>query len=70
MLANAEKFFELGGFPGVVGAVDGTHIGIKPPKDDARAYKNRKGNYTLNVQVNKTYYGNKLLCLKFLLKVY
>ena len=51
MMANAEKFFNVRGFPGVVAVVDGTHIGVKPPSDDAVPYKNRKGDYTLNVQV-------------------
>ena len=55
MLHNAERFFEMGAFPGVVGAVDGTHIGIIPPSDEARVYKNRKGNYSINVQVNKEF---------------
>ena len=51
MPRNAEAFFQLGGFPGVVGAVDGTHIGLKTPADEACVYMNSKGNYSINVQV-------------------
>ena len=60
MFANAEKFYALGNFPGVVAAVDGTRIGVKPPSDDARAYKNRKGNYSINVQVKYKVFYNTL----------
>ena len=67
MLRNAEGFFQLGGFPGVVGAVDGTHIGLKPPGDEARVYMNRKGNYSINVQVIINKY---LLLYKQILKHY
>jgi len=35
--------------PGIVGAVDGTHIQIRPSKD-GEGYFNRKGFYSLNVQ--------------------
>lgn len=34
--------FEEGGFPGVVGVIDGTHIGIRAPTEDPDAYINRK----------------------------
>ena len=36
--------------PGVVGAVDGTHIQIKRPSKDGEGYFNRNGFYSLNVQ--------------------
>lgn len=39
-------------FPGVIGAIDGTHIKIKKTGGDmAQYYINRKGYYSLNVQV-------------------
>jgi hypothetical protein len=38
-----EKFFELGGFPNVVGLVDGTHVRIIAPSVHEEAYVNRKG---------------------------
>lgn len=34
--------FEEGGFPGVVGVIDGTHISIRAPTEDPDAYINRK----------------------------
>jgi len=44
------KFYEIREFPGVIGAIDCTHIKIKPPKAIADAYRNRKGFKSLNVQ--------------------
>ncbi|XP_018404866.1 PREDICTED: putative nuclease HARBI1 [Cyphomyrmex costatus] len=38
-------------FPGVIGMVDGTHITIAAPKDNALAYINRKGHHSLQLQV-------------------
>ncbi|XP_045174633.2 uncharacterized protein LOC123535934 [Mercenaria mercenaria] len=37
------NFPEKKGFPGVLGAVDGTHISVTPPKDREGDYINRKG---------------------------
>lgn len=34
-------------FPGVIGAVDGTHITIAAPKENALAYINRKGHHSI-----------------------
>ncbi|KAK5648003.1 hypothetical protein RI129_002895 [Pyrocoelia pectoralis] len=46
------NFFEIGGFPGVTGCVDGTHIEIKSPGgENAEVFTNRKGYMSLNVQV-------------------
>lgn len=38
-------------FPGVIGVVDGTHIRIAKPKDDHVSYVNRKGVYSMQLQV-------------------
>jgi hypothetical protein len=38
------------GIPGIVGAIDGTHIAIKRPVKHGEAYFNRKSFYSLNVQ--------------------
>lgn len=43
--------FEQGGFPGVVGLIDGTHISIRAPIEEPDAYINRKKFHSLNVQV-------------------
>jgi hypothetical protein len=47
---------QLGQFPGVISAIDGTHIAIvAPPKNDLEylegAYVNRKNFHSLNVEV-------------------
>ena len=34
--------FEEGGFPGVVGVIDGTHKSVRAPTEDLDAYINRK----------------------------
>lgn len=39
-------------FPYVVGCVDGTHLKILKPKEDAISYYNRKGFYSVNMQVS------------------
>ena len=50
--ATKEAFYSLGGLPGVVGCVDGTHVKIKSPgRELAHLYYNRKGYYSLNVML-------------------
>ena len=43
-------FYEVAGFPGVLGCIDCTHIPIIAPSDDEYAYANRKGFHSVNVQ--------------------
>lgn len=55
------RFHELFNFPGIIGAIDCTHIAIVAPKteDPVRpgiAYYNSKGFYSLNVQMVNEYY--------------
>lgn len=38
-------------FPGVIGAIDGTHIAILKPREEAHNFLNRKGYYSINVQI-------------------
>lgn len=39
-------------FPGVIGAIDGTHVEIRKPHDDVhQAYVNRKGYASIQLQV-------------------
>ncbi|XP_023312753.1 putative nuclease HARBI1 [Anoplophora glabripennis] len=47
----AKKFFELGRFPGVIGALDCTHIPILSPGGNmGEIFRNRKGYFSINVQ--------------------
>lgn len=44
------KFFTIGGMPGVIGCVDGTHVPIKSPGGhNAEIYRCRKGFFSINV---------------------
>ena len=44
------SFYRRGGFPCVIGCVDGTHIRIQAPNEHDNAYVNRKGFHSINVQ--------------------
>lgn len=46
-----EKFYRKRNFPGVIGAIDGTHIPITAPDVDEDIYVNRKNYNYLNLQV-------------------
>ena len=43
------KFFEIAGFPRVVGVIDGTHIRIQQPHATPNAYINRKHYPSINI---------------------
>lgn len=45
-----ELFFRMANIPNVIGAVDGTFIPIKAPKEDAKVYVTRKCNYAITMQ--------------------
>lgn len=50
-------FFEVAQFPGVTGCIDCTHVRIKSPGgDNAEVYRNRKGYFSINVQVGSQFY--------------
>ncbi|CAN7995719.1 unnamed protein product [Ixodes hexagonus] len=49
--ALQQAFFEIGGFPSVVGAVDGTHIRIQAPRVHEEVYVNRHLYHSINVQL-------------------
>ncbi|XP_067659984.1 putative nuclease HARBI1 [Haliotis asinina] len=48
---HQRQFHEIGGFPGVVGVIDGTHVRIISPTEHENEYVNRKIFHSLNVQV-------------------
>ena len=46
------RFYAVSGLGGVIGAVDCTHVPIQSPGgDDAEIYRNRKGYFSINVQL-------------------
>ncbi|XP_062849563.1 putative nuclease HARBI1 [Trichomycterus rosablanca] len=45
------QFMQIAGFPGVVGAIDGTHIKIIAPSINEDVYVNRKRYHSINTQV-------------------
>lgn len=44
------EFYDIAGFPNVLGCVDGTHIATAAPKTNEHVYVCRKGFHSLNVQ--------------------
>lgn len=47
----AENFYKIAGFPGIIGALDCTHIRIESPGgEQAELFRNRKGYFSINVQ--------------------
>lgn len=47
-----EAIRQLYGFPGVIGAVDRTHVKIAVPKEHSDSYINRKGFHSIQLQVS------------------
>lgn len=46
-----QGFHKIANFPGVIGAIDGTHVAIKAPVSNEVAFVNRKRFHSINVQV-------------------
>ena len=46
----ATEFAKKGGIGGVIGAIDGSHINISAPVQNAEDYVNRKSRHSLNLQ--------------------
>ena len=51
-----------GGFPCVIGCVDGTHIRLQTPSQHENNYVNRKGFHSINVQVVCNHEGESSFC--------
>lgn len=51
LITIKEGFFNVHGLPGIVGCIDGTQIRIIGPSQNEEEYVNRKGFYSLNIQV-------------------
>ena len=50
-VANTKHdFYQLAGFPGVIGCIDGSHIPIVAPQEDEFIFINRKGFHSINIQ--------------------
>ena len=49
IMSSKQDFHEIAEFPNVIGAIDGTLISIKTPKEDEHRYVSRKGGHSLNV---------------------
>lgn len=49
--ANKREFFQYCGIPGIIGAIDCTHVKIVAPSQEEHAYLNRKGYHSINVQL-------------------
>ncbi|XP_066589982.1 putative nuclease HARBI1 [Prorops nasuta] len=50
MTSFEQRFQELSGFPGVIGAIDGSHIAITAPIENYDSYINRKGFHSVILQ--------------------
>ena len=49
-MLNMEQWRDQTGIPGIMGAIDGTHIAIRRPIASGEDYYNRKSYYSINVQ--------------------
>lgn len=49
------RFMEIRQFPGVLGAIDCTHVEILKPLVEEHNYLNRKGYHSKNVQIVSNY---------------
>ncbi|KAJ1081477.1 hypothetical protein NDU88_001659 [Pleurodeles waltl] len=44
-------FYALGHIPNIIGAIDGTHVALVPPRRSEQVYRNRKSCHSMNVQM-------------------
>ncbi|RWS19272.1 putative nuclease HARBI1-like protein [Leptotrombidium deliense] len=45
-----DSFFQIAGFPGIIGVIDCTHVEVKVPVELQERYRNRKNKISLNIQ--------------------
>ncbi|MGH0125524.1 UNVERIFIED_CONTAM: hypothetical protein FKN15_036258 [Acipenser sinensis] len=45
------NFYDISGFPNVLGAIESTHMLLTPPSHSEHLYRNRKHTYSVDVQV-------------------
>ena len=62
LAASKNAFYLRGGFPCVIGCVDGTHIRIQAPSQHENDYVNRKGFHSINVQGTCNHEGQWQIC--------
>ncbi len=53
-MSSAPDFYEYGGMPHTIEAIDGSHIRILAPSRNEHAYVNIYGTHSINVQVNSS----------------
>lgn len=62
---NMHAWAHQTGIPGVVGAIDGTHIQVNRPCVNGEVYFNRKSYYSLNIQgtfLKRSYFDMPSCC--------
>ena len=63
------EFYIRGGFPGVVGCVDGTHVRLQAPTQNENNYVNRKGFHSIWMyKLSATMKVSRLFAIAKLLK--
>ena len=45
-----QHFYGFGRFPGVIGAIDATHVQLITSSKDKHLFVNRKSNHSINIQ--------------------
>lgn len=62
------SFMDKFGFPGVIGAIDGTQVAIVQPVEHEETFFNRKGYHSINVLAVSTDFKALFMNFIFLLK--
>ncbi|XP_030834470.1 putative nuclease HARBI1, partial [Strongylocentrotus purpuratus] len=48
---NADTFYRMANFPGIIGLIDGTNVRIQAPTENEEQFVNRKRYHSINVQI-------------------